>query len=147
MARWLTALCFSLAVVLAAVAHAGDDDPTRRFTVRAQAPELEVASQDDVVIEVEANNEYFIDPDYAAEMKFVPEVGDEVLLAKKQTFGKKDAEYAEDRKSLRWTVQVTAKKRGKHPVNVELSFQVCDADRDCHVGRQKLRLELVVKSG
>ena len=39
----------------------------------------------------------------------------------------------------------TAKKRGKHPVNVELTFRVCDADEDCHVGRQKLRLELVVK--
>lgn len=147
MLRWLLALGLGGSLLFAPAAFAEDeeDDPTRRFTVRVQIPELEVASQGDVEIIVEANNEYFIDKQFAAEMKFLPEVGDTVLVARKQTFTKKDALYADDGKSMTWTVEVTAKKRGEHPVSVDAKFRVCDEDGDCHESRHKMRFTLIVK--
>jgi hypothetical protein len=139
--RWVPIL---LAIGLMSPVAAADDAEKRRYTVRAMVPELEVATQGEIELIVEAEGDYLIDKKYPATLEFKPAVGDTVLAVRKQNQTRADADYDEDGKSMTWTVEVTAKKKGAHPVGVTMKFQICD-DGDCVASTSEMRLKIVVK--
>lgn len=124
-----------------------DDAPAdgqRRYTVEVEMTEMSVDTQGELTLVVAADNGFSIDPQFAHELTFIPEVGDEVLAARKTKYRKKDATIADEGKELRWTVGMTAKKAGQHPVKLKTSFQVC-RKKECHHETSELRLKVVVK--
>ena len=139
--RWLTAAAVFVTIGLAPASQA---EPEERYTVETQIPEMAVASQDTFTFTVKSSGDYRIDADYDAELVFMPEVDDEVLVAAKSHHGPKDASYGDDGRSQSWSVPVTAKRRGRHPVKLSMRFRVCDGD-DCHIGRYQTRFHVVVK--
>jgi hypothetical protein len=140
--RALTTLaCLAATVALWSSAYAD----VQRFSVRAEARELEVNTKTDVRVVIEAAEGHAIDPEYPAELHFVPEVGDEVLATKRSRLGRKDASYAEDGKSLSWTLEVTGRRVGEHPARMKMRFSVCEQDGKCHDEKSELRMKIVVK--
>ncbi len=133
-----------LAIGLMSPVAAADEAENRRYTVRAMVPEMEVATQGEIELRVDAEGDYLIDKKYPAKLEFKPEVGDTVLAVRKQNQTHADAEYDEDGKSMTWTVELTAKKEGTHPVSVTMKFQICD-DGDCVAATSEMRLKIVVK--
>ena len=53
-------------------------------------------------------------------------------------------EFSEENKRLSWTVAMTGKKPGKHPVQVKLKFSVCKA-KACITAQSEMRMGVVVK--
>jgi hypothetical protein len=143
----------SMAAALALTSALGSAEDALRYTVRVQVPELEVASEGEVEFIVDAEGEYLIDEAFPATILIRPEVGDEVLVTRKASMGRADAEYDEQHKSMRWVVPVTAKKKGDHPVKVKMRFRVCEAgddkhprrDGDCTEATSEMRIKIVVK--
>jgi hypothetical protein len=128
----------------AAAEDAPTDDANRRYTAKVEMTEMSVNSRDELTLVIAGDNGFTIDPQFAHELTFRPEVGDEVLVARKTKYRKKDAEIAEDGSELRWKVSLMAKKAGKHPVTLKASFQVC-RKKECHHEITELRLKVVVK--
>ena len=123
-----------------AAAEEGED----RYQVKVEMTELTVDSKGDLVFVVAAQNGWAIDPKFAATLRVVPKVGDDVLVARKTTYRRKDAELAEDGAELRWTVTFAAKKAGRHRVKMKATFQVC-REEECHEQISELELQVVVK--
>ena len=125
-----------------------DEGEPERYRFSAQVPELEVNTRGEVRIGVEAATDYLLDRQYPFELSFVPQVGDEVLVAKKTSYKAEDGHWGKDDKSLGWTVEVMARKAGSHPVSAKIKLRVCNKDpdlADCVVADAEMRLVVVVK--
>jgi hypothetical protein len=120
-----------------------DGQGQQRFSIRAEMTEMTVNSQGELTLIVAGANGWTVDPKFASEFWVMPEVGDEVLVARKSKYTRKDATVGED-KDLRLTVGLMAKKAGKHPVKLKASFQVCKKD-SCSSQTAELRLKVTVK--
>ncbi|MCA9622623.1 MAG: hypothetical protein KC731_26565 [Myxococcales bacterium] len=116
----------------------------QRYAIRASMEEMEVNSRGTLTLEVEAVGGFAIDAAYPAALSVLPEVGDEVLVAQKQKYERRDAKLSKDGKTLSWAVSFTGRRAGKHPVKLNAKFRVCKDD-ECHEEEASLRLTVVVK--
>lgn len=126
------------------VAVAAAEEGEERYQVKVEMTELTVNTKGDLTLVVAGQNGFVIDPKFAATLEVDPKVGDDVLVARKTTYRRKDATVADDGSELRWTVTFAAKKAGSHRVKMKATFQVC-RDEECHQQISELELKVVVK--
>ena len=139
--RWLRIGTLTMLSGLILSTASADED---RFTVKAEIPELEVASQDEVVIHLESADGYKIDMKSQISLDFVPRVSTETIAVRKQRLKKEDADIDADGKKMSWDIDVTAKKKGDHKVDVKLNASVCDKHA-CHPVKYNMVLTITVK--
>ena len=118
---------------------------TTRYSVRSEARELEVNTRDEVTFIVETVGEHTFDGEYAVEMVLTLEGQDKALAFSKSRFGRKDANYTKDGKSLTWKTWATARKAGRYPVRANMKFRVCEEDDDCFDHTAELKITLLAK--
>jgi hypothetical protein len=135
---------WACAAMVAALTSFASAEPAKRYEVRVEAEELEVDTRGTVTIEVTPQGGFAIDEKYPARLSFIPDVGDEVLVVARREQGSADARYAPDGSSLRWEVDVMARKAGRHPAKIKAEIRVCK-ENDCSVGVSELRLAIVAK--
>ncbi|MEQ9319951.1 MAG: hypothetical protein RIF41_12380 [Polyangiaceae bacterium] len=126
------------------IREAAAEEGAQRYQVKVEMTEMAVDTKGDLTLVVAAQNDWAIDPKFAATLEVDPKVGDDVLVARKTKYGRKDAELAEEGAELRWTVTFAAKKAGRHRVKMKATFQVC-RERECHEQISELELQVVVK--
>jgi len=134
--------CAALAV--GPVTEAAADEGDKRYEVKVEMTELAVNTRGDMTLIVATQNGWTIDPKYAATLEVDPKVGDEVLVARKTKYRRKDAELNDDASELRWKVTFAAKKPGNHRVKMKATFQVCK-EKECHEQISELELKVPVK--
>src|SRR5690606_36011728 len=111
---WVLWACAATACAATAGLTGGAAAQAKRYEVRVEAEELEVDTRGTVALEVVPQNGFTVDRAYPATFRFIPEVGDEVLVAAKADQGRDDARHAPDGSSLRWEIGITARKKGRH---------------------------------
>ncbi|HZO13734.1 MAG TPA: hypothetical protein VFB62_10760 [Polyangiaceae bacterium] len=133
--KWL------FATALAASFVAGAE----RYSLRSEARELEVNTRGEVAFIVEAVGEHTFDGEYAVELVLTLEGQDKAVALSKSRFGKKDANYTKDGKTLTWKTWATAHKAGRFPLRANMKFRVCEEDDDCFDHTAELKITLIAK--
>ena len=118
---------------------------TARYSLRSEARELEVNTRGEVTFIVEAVGEHTFDGEYAVELVLTLEGADKAVALSKSRFGRSDAHYTKDGKTLSWKTWATARKAGRYPLRANMKFRVCEEDEDCFDHTAELKITLVAK--